>query len=180
MYQLNKSILNSSIFESFVAAEENEKIYMTFINEPTLANKEKLEAAFTTHTKLILAISYLKKVIYFESRRFDKKRRELENKQPVILNAPTEENITLLDMIADENAEYHFDLALEVNIEEVITDGLLIKAVRGLSDRQKEILYYRYVLNCNDTMIAEKYNVSQQAITKSHRKALQKLREALE
>jgi len=179
VYHLNKSILNSSIFESFIVIKKNKEIYRLFKNEPTLFNKEKLEVAFTAHTKEFLAINYLKKVIYFESRRFDKKRRELENKQPLILNAPIENNLTLLDMLADKNSESYFELILEASLEEAITDSLLIKAVRSLSERQKEILYYRYVLDYNDKMIAKKYNISQQAITKSHKKALQKLKEAL-
>lgn len=179
MYHLNKSILNSSIFESFILIKKNKEMYRLYKNEPTLVNKERLEEAFIAHTKEFLAISYLKKVIYFESRRFDKKRRELENKQLVILNAPTENNLTLLDMLVDENSESYFNLTLETCLEEVITDSLLIKAVRSLSERQKEILYYRYVLDYSDTMIAKKYNISQQSITKSHRKALQKLKEAL-
>ncbi|MFJ7734497.1 sigma factor-like helix-turn-helix DNA-binding protein [Lysinibacillus sp. NPDC097231] len=179
MYQLNESIINSPIFESFIVTKENEALYKSYVNEPSLANKEKLEKAFATHTKQLLAISYLKKLIYFESRRFDKKRKEFERIQPVILNAPTEENITLIDMIADKNSDIYFQIRLEANIEEVITDSLLFDAVRKLSKRQKEVLYYRYVLNWNDPMIAKKSKVSQQAITKSHKKALQKLKEAL-
>ena len=179
MYHLNKSILNSSIFKSFILIKKNKEIYKMFKNDPTLFNKEKLDAAFTAYTKELLAISYLKKVIYFESRRFDKKRRELENKQPLILNAPIENNLTLLDILADKNSESYFELTVEASLEEAITNSLLIKAVRSLSERQKEILYYRYVLDYSDTMIAKKYNISQQSITKSHRKALQKLKEAL-
>ena len=62
MYHLNKSILNSSIFESFILNKKNKEIYRMFKNDPTLFNKEKLDAAFTAHTKELLAISYLKKL----------------------------------------------------------------------------------------------------------------------
>ncbi|HCG4535998.1 TPA: hypothetical protein NJY08_004848 [Salmonella enterica subsp. enterica serovar Typhi str. AG3] len=179
MYKLNKTIIDSPIFESFISKGENEKLYLSYLEEPSYSKKEKLDEAFTTYTKQKLAISYLKKMIYFESRRFDKKRREFESKQPLILNAPTEENITLQDMIADENSENEFQLAFEVSIEDVITDSALMNAVQELSERQSEILYLSYVLNWSDKMIANRYNVSQQAINKSRRKTLNKLREAL-
>lgn len=180
MYQLNEDIIKSLIFNSFITIKENKELYLAYLNDQSLSNKDKLDEAFTSHTKQILAIAYLKKLIYYESRRFDKKRREFENKQPVILNAPIEEDITMMDTIADENSEPHFQLALRAStIEGVIRDNLLIDAIRRLTDRQREILYYRYVLNWNDTMIAKKYNVSQQAISKSHKKALQKMREVL-
>jgi len=62
-------------------------------------------------------------------------------------------------MLADKNSESYFELILEASLEEAITDSMLIKAVRSLSERQKEILYYRYVLDYSDTMIAKKYNL---------------------
>lgn len=180
MYRLNENIINSPIFQSFIETRENEVLYLTYINDSSLTNKENLEIAFVTHAKQVFAISYLKKLIYFESRRFDKKRREFEAKQLAILNANKEENTQLIDLIEDEHADKPFQTKLETSIEEVLSDNVLIDAVRTLTKRQKDILFYHYVLNWNDTMIAKEFNVSQQAITKTRKKALQKLHDVLQ
>ncbi|MBQ0140465.1 MAG: hypothetical protein KBT36_14365 [Kurthia sp.] len=180
MYRLNANIINSPIFQSFIETSENEVLYLTYINNSSLANKENLEIAFATHAKQVFAVSYLKKLIYFESRRFDKKRREFEAKQPAILNANKEENTQLIDMIEDPHADKLFQTKLETSIEEVLSDNVLIDAVLTLTNRQKDILFYYYVLNWSDPMIAKEFNVSQQAIAKTRKKALQKMHDVLQ
>ena len=173
MYYLNNEIINSSLFKNFLKINENNNLFKNYIKEPNHKNKVLLDQGFQHHSKKALAISYLKKIIYYESRRFDINVRKLVQNQPLIIdNCDT----ALIDMIKDDQAEEQFQYIEGKCIESFVSDDLLLQAIHNLSDRQQKILYFYYALDLNDADIAAKYNISQQAISKSRKQAILKLK----
>lgn len=94
----------------------------------------------------------------------------------VILDKPIddEENITLIDNIAVlETYDY---LTNSKHIEDYIENVELIKKLRILSQHQKNILSMSYIDDLKDKEIAEILCISQQAVSKTRNKTLEKLR----
>lgn len=95
-----------------------------------------------------------------------------------ILDKPVKEDgtYTLLDLLTFDDTE-------EINssrIEDHISNKQLYSAIQKLTDNQRQILSLAYVSCLNDSEIAEKLNKSQQAVSKSHKRALNKLKRFLE
>lgn len=148
-------------------------MFSNYRKEPTDKNKILLDCAFQHHSKKALAISYIKKLIYYESRRFDINVRKLELNQPLIVDNP---DSTLIDTVKDEEAEKQFQYMFPKCIRSFVSNELLLQAIHNLSDRQQKILYFYYTLEFSDAEIAAKYKVSQQAISKSRNQAILKLK----
>lgn len=60
-------------------------------------------------------------------------------------------------------------------LEEYVDDYILSDSISKLSEREKYIIYKRYVEGKKDPAIAKKLKVSSQAVSKSRRKALKKI-----
>ncbi|HHY73636.1 MAG TPA: sigma-70 family RNA polymerase sigma factor [Bacillus bacterium] len=121
-------------------------------------------------------LSYFSQYIYYFSINFDKSERKREERYMVILDKPIddEENITLIDNIAVlETYDY---LTNSKHIEDYIENVELIKKLRILSQHQKNILSMSYIDDLKDKEIAEILCISQQAVSKTRNKTLEKLR----
>ena len=177
---LNTDVVNSNVFKRFLEIEENKKLYSSYLKEPTNENANLLNEQFKYFEKQIVRIAYIKKVIFYESKRFDSKLREHNKKFELKLDATTDENASILDVIQDENSFTHFERIFENDIESLMSDDMLIMSMRRLNSKQKQILYYRYVLDFTEKEIANMYNVSQQAISKTLLKSINILREGRE
>ena len=95
-------MLKSSLFKNFIKNDGNNNLFTSYINYPTNKNKFLLDQAFQNYTKRALAISYFKKMIHFESRRFDINIRKLEQNEPLIID---KSDSNLIDTIKDIETE---------------------------------------------------------------------------
>ena len=177
---LNPAVVNSNVFKSFLDIEENKKLYDSYLDEPTNTNADILNERFKFFEKQIVRIAYIKKVIFYESKRFDSKLREHNKKFDLSLDATTDESASKTSLVQDENSFIHFELIFENDLESLLSDEMLITLLRRLNTKQKQVLYYRYVLDLTEKEIADIYNVSQQAISKTLHKSINILREGRE
>ncbi|MFJ5766773.1 sigma factor-like helix-turn-helix DNA-binding protein [Lysinibacillus sp. NPDC093210] len=172
-FHFNFEMLNSSLFKNFLKNHSNNKLFTDYLCNSTDENKDLLDKAFKKYVKKAIAVSYLKKVIHYESRRFDKNIRKKDNKELLILD---ELNSLIIASLKDIEAENKLN-QIEVGYRNgCITNQLLGKAIYTLSERQQKILYFYYVLNLSDIEIAAIFDVSQQAISKSRKHIISKLR----
>lgn len=172
-FHFNFEILNSSLFKNFLKKHSNNKLLTGFLRNPTYQTKDLLDQAFKKYVKKAIAVSYLKKVIYYESRRFDKNIRKKDKMELLILD---ESNSPLIASLKDNEAENKLN-QIEVDYRSsFINNQLLNRAIHTLSERQQKILYFYYALNLSDIEIAAIFNVSQQAISKSRKHIISKLR----
>ena len=177
---LNPNVVNSNVFKRFLEIEENKKLYSSYLEEPTCENADLLNEQYKYFEKQIVRIAYIKKVIFYESKRFDKKLRKHNKKFDLKLDAPISENTFFLDTIQDENSFTYFERVFENDLESLLSDNELIISLRRLNKKQKQILYYRYVLDLTEKEIAKIYNISQQAISETLHKSINILREGRE
>ena len=180
MKVLNPAVVNSNVFKKFLEIEENRNMYFLYLEEPTSENADTLNEQFKYFEKQIVRIAYIKKVIFYESKRFDSKLREHNKKFDLSLDAPIDESASNLGVVQDENSFLHFERIFENDLESLLSDELLITLLRRLNNKQKQVLYYRYVMDLTEKEIATLYNVSQQAISKMLHKSINVLREGRE
>lgn len=93
-----------------------------------------------------------------------------------------------LDLIHDEsllqNIQYQNEQLLESlpkqtykNLEDYVDDDSLSESISKLTERQKLIVFRRYVEGKKDPAIAQELGISSQAVSKQRRKAIKKLKD---
>ena len=98
---LNPAVVNSNVFKKFLEIEENRKLYFSYLEEPTSENADALNEQFKYFEKQIVRIAYIKKVIFYESKRFDSKLREYNKKFNLKLDAPIDETRIITSLCAN-------------------------------------------------------------------------------
>lgn len=111
--------------------------------------------------------------MHFESQKLDRKNRLYKQRYQSILDRPNEDNSTLLDLIEvpPPREETHSN-----KLEDYITDFKLHSSIKKLTNKQREILFYVFVMELKDVEIAKTLAVSQQFVTNTKNVALKKLR----
>lgn len=66
------------------------------------------------------------------------------------------------------------------SLEEYVEDEQLSESIASLTDRQKLIIFRRYVEGKKDPSIAKELGISSQAVSKQRRKAIEKLKKDFE
>lgn len=174
----NKKFLNNKLISSFLEKEENQALLINAICHPSGENKELLDMTFKKYYFNIRFTSYISAALYYNAINFDKKYRKINSRFPLTVDMPItdEDNGTFKDMICDPSAEYKIDNFLKSNsIVDYLEDPLLCKAIESLTEKQRQILDLAYVSGLNDTEIGILLKKSQQAISKTHKKALKNI-----
>jgi RNA polymerase sigma factor (sigma-70 family) len=180
----NAQLYNSKVFKSYILDKENNTTFEQAICNPSKTSMLRLEESFKEHYFNIRFTSYLSTSIHFNAVNFDKKDRKEKTRNQLILNNAFSDdpNSSLLEMIPEQSRSNCPEEAFEdqlPNIEDVIERQDLFDAVKQLTSNQKEILKLAYIDGLKDIEIAHALNKSQQAVSKSHQKALSILRELI-
>jgi RNA polymerase sigma factor (sigma-70 family) len=177
-YRIYPNLRGNKAVESFMSQPEHQELLKEFLTSPSASAEDCLNEAFKAHYFGIRFTSYVSSSLYFHSVNFDKKIRLHRGRQLLTLDQPLgrDEEGTFKDMIPDSGESLTLP---EQSLEDAISDDALLAAFRRLTDRQKEILDLAYGKVMSDTEIAKVLRVSQQAVSKSHRNALARLREEL-
>ncbi|BCB06002.1 sigma-70 family RNA polymerase sigma factor [Bacillus sp. KH172YL63] len=166
--------------DSFISQPNNQEMIEDFLEQPSAHKEDRLNEAFKAHYFDIRFTSYVSSSLYFHSVNFDKSARKYSERHPLTLdNKENQEGGAFVDLIPDPAA----DIAPFTNfstLTECLENEGLLKAFESLTDRQKHILDLAYVQEFSDTDIAKVLGVSQQAVSKVHRKALRTLKTILE
>ncbi|MGE6756030.1 RNA polymerase sigma factor [Rossellomorea sp. NPDC071047] len=180
----NPGLYNSKVFKSYILDNENKKTFEQAICNPCKASILKLEESFKKHYFNIRFTSYLSTSIHFNAVNFDKKDRKEKSRNQLILNNAYNDdpNLSLVEMIPEQSRSNCPEEAFEdqlSNIEDIIERQDLFDAVKQLTSNQREIIKLAYIDGLKDIEIANKLSKSQQAVSKSHQKALLILRELI-
>lgn len=160
------------ILNGFLDSNENRLLYNEYIENPSKANKVKLDKQFQKYFYLIRCISYFIKVIHFESKHFDKKQRKRNELFQLTLDKTDENGHRVVELLSEDNINEY----LGYRLEDLVEDPNLYSSIQSLTDRQKTLLNLIFIERMKDTEIAKLLGVSQQAITKSKKRVLTKLR----
>ncbi|MCA1060998.1 sigma-70 family RNA polymerase sigma factor [Rossellomorea aquimaris] len=179
-YRHYPHLKHNKAVESFISQGANQKLVEDFLRHPSAMKEDRLNEAFKAHYFDIRFTSYVSSSLYFHSVNFDKHIRKYSERHPLTLdNQTNEEGMSFIDLVPDPSP----DISPFTNystLGECLENEELLKAYKTLTDKQKHILDLAYVQELSDTEIARMFGVSQQAVSKTHRKALCILKTILE
>jgi RNA polymerase sigma factor (sigma-70 family) len=179
--KIDVSKIKNPLLVSFFSNTENVQLYENYYLTPSEENKNKLVQSFKKHCFKAKVVSYFSKIIPYKAKNFDAKIREHREKYLPILDKPInndEDSVNIVNNLADESSAITADFYSD-KLEDYIHDELIVKAVKTLTKRQKQILFLSYVHDLKDVEIAELLNISQQAVTKIRLNSLKKVRKQL-
>jgi len=175
----NQQLINNELVISFLKIPTNKEKYMDTIINPTTENMKESDMLFKHFYFKIRFISHISSTLKFNSINFDKKLRLIQSRFSLTLDAKINANEgqeTFLDLIADEQAEGHFsEVNLKDNLDDYVISPILYDALNSLTKKQKEIISLAYAEGLSDTEIGRRLNKSQQAVSKTHKKALENM-----
>ncbi|WP_107936510.1 sigma-70 family RNA polymerase sigma factor (plasmid) [Ureibacillus chungkukjangi] len=176
--KIDKNVVNNHNYIRFLKNEKNNFLYLKYLYEPNVRNAVELNEAYKKYERQLIVRSYLKKAINFEAKKFDQKIRNNE-KQNTPIDQTEEDGKKLIDMLIDAESERIYDELWNTKLEETFEDIKLYQAVINLTSKQRKILYLLYIRELSEKEIARHMSVTQQAVSKVHRKAINKLKEVM-
>ncbi|WP_075618775.1 sigma factor-like helix-turn-helix DNA-binding protein [Paenisporosarcina indica] len=175
--------LQNPIIKSFFEAPGNLDLLKEVIDNPTDLLKKKLDDTFREFYFKIRFTTYLSQAIYFNAINFDKKIKLFSERNLTILDKPLkgDHEGTLIDVLSSAEWKDKQDVfPASSDISDHLTSDSLFYGAQLLTDNQRQLLSLAYIYGLNDSEIAVYLNKSQQAVSRSHKKALSKLREVIE
>jgi RNA polymerase sigma factor (sigma-70 family) len=170
----NRFFMKNPLIKQFLSKNKNYELFENSICYPTLQNKEKLELAFKAFYFYIRFISYVSSTLHFHGINSDKKIRTRKHRFPLLLDKSVSEDT---ELTYKDLAIYYEDFEVKSNnILDYIIDPNLYKAIERLTSNQREILYLVYIEKLTDAEVGSFMGKSQQAVSKSRKKALEKIR----
>ncbi|KGP71047.1 sigma-70 family RNA polymerase sigma factor [Pontibacillus yanchengensis] len=177
MYLLEEGVINDPLLKSFLKNENNLKLFRNYQENPTQENAIILDDSFKNFRTKIRAITYLSKAIHYKAIHYDQEIRKKQKNYLTNLDEPITEDNTMKDFITSETTSGYMT---PKNLEESVQLLELKDAIKKLTSRESEILYMLIYVGYTEQEIAERFGVSQQSISKSKRKSLEKLRRELD
>jgi len=175
----NPDFLTNNLVISFLNIPTNKEMYMKTISDPTFENMKELDILFKHFYFKIRFISHISSTLKFNSINYDKRARLIQSRFSTTLDASinsSEGEETFLDLIADEQTENLVnEVIISDDLDEHVTCPILHDALNSLTKKQKEIINLAYVEELSDTEIGRRLNKTQQAISKTHKKALENI-----
>lgn len=174
---LKRKSRNNKLLRSFLSNSDNYNLIIESLRNPTLSNQRKLDKEFKKFYENIRLIKYVSKLIYYYSLNYDQKVNKRKTRFPLVLDRPLYEGntTTIAEQVAD-HPEYYIGESLTDQIE----NEKLIIAIKKLTKKQLEILELYYLHGMTDIEIKESMSISQQAVNKTRKRALEILRKELQ
>ncbi|MFJ7921528.1 sigma-70 family RNA polymerase sigma factor [Lysinibacillus fusiformis] len=164
----NMEQIKNPIIKSFLANANNLYLVEKAILYPTDCNMKRVDETFQLHYINVQKIKYVSNLIYFYSLDFDKKRRRLHDRF-----------LLIVDDGLFETGMIRKDEIIQEGLLDAVENEELFQSLKGLTDKQLQILEMIYVKDYSVKGIAETLQTTPQNISNLHRKALQKLQQKL-
>ncbi|MED3922731.1 sigma-70 family RNA polymerase sigma factor [Priestia aryabhattai] len=170
--------MDNRVLKLFFKNKRNKLIYEKAKEDPSPKNLNVLDNAFKQHYFTLSFVNYVSKTLHFSAVTYDQKRRRKEEKTPLTVDAPIDEGDTFGDITEDPQVGDISEDIIEKSdsFNELMGDYQLKAAIDKLTENQKVILKKSYIYDMNDTEIARSLQKSQQAVSKTRNKAIEKLR----
>ena len=164
------------IIQEFLRCPSNKSLFEEFKATNSREIKLMIDSKFKKYYQNYRVLSYLIKVLHFESKHFDRKVRTHRDRNQLILTSNLE-NLDLSPIYLEKS--YSDSIGLSENIVDHISCDDLFNCLRTLTDRQKEILSLAYVRQMSDKEIAQYLGITQQAVSKTRRNVITIIRKEL-
>jgi RNA polymerase sigma factor (sigma-70 family) len=164
---------HNRVIDEFLKFPDNKILFDEFQSTKDEKVKALIDERFKLFYQRYRIISYLIKVLHYESKHFDKKIRLHNDRNQLVLSS----NPNLLE-IEKQNENDSLEVSSH-SIVDHITDEKLLASVRRLTDRQQQVLSLAFIQQMSDTEIALHLGVTQQAVSKAKKISINKIREEL-
>ncbi|MCM3598157.1 sigma-70 family RNA polymerase sigma factor [Metabacillus idriensis] len=173
--------LSNPIIKSFLSNENYYQIFISAICFPSQENINRLDNSFQIFFTEIRLIYYISKHLSYFARHYNSKISKNSNFFLLILDQPFKNNdsneVTYKDLI-DESCDVVLESITAKNrLLDYFQSPILYGAFNQLTNRQINILEFYYINGYTHTEIATILDISQQAVSKTLRRALQKLKD---
>ena len=175
----NKVFLENNLIVSFLKNPMHKRLYHQAICNPTQENKHQLDKLFKAFYFEIRFASHIASTIHFNAINYDKRFRKMNTRFHLTLDATVSSEdgeTTFKELLADDKAHLIIvEIISKRSILEQVECPILHRALQTLSDKQLEIIQLVYLHGLSDTEVSRVLNISQQSVSKTHKKALKKL-----
>ncbi|MET1013417.1 MAG: sigma-70 family RNA polymerase sigma factor [Paenisporosarcina sp.] len=175
--------LQNPVIKSFFEIPGNMDLLVEVINHPSNDSKKNLDDSFREFYFKIRFTNYLSKAIHFNAINYDKKVNLFLERNQSILDSQLKDgdHVSIIDYLASKEWQEGQEVWLDSsNIADHLTSYSLFTAIHLLTENQRQLLNLAYIYGLNDSEIAVYLKKSQQAVSRSHKKALKKLKEIIE
>ncbi|WP_270180441.1 RNA polymerase sigma factor [Alkalihalobacillus sp. CinArs1] len=167
-------LMKNPLFRSFIQDEESWRCYLDVINDNDNEALNRLNQLFHMFYAEIRFIAYVSRLVHYTAINYDRKRRLNSMRYPLTLDQPVKESgDSWVDLMAGA------PIYTSNEVEQQFLSYSLFRAYKRLTTKQKEVLTLYYREGATDTEIANDSGVSQQAVSRRRKRALQKLREVV-
>ncbi|WP_416147934.1 hypothetical protein ACM26V_17020 [Salipaludibacillus sp. HK11] len=163
----------------FLAYDEHYNLLVNTIKHPSVKNKEQLNLAFQDYYTEIRIIRYLANAFYFNSINFDKRERLYNFRNTLALDKKDDEGLICVDRISSDEYLVNNESFGNGDLFEGLEREGVIKGYQKLTNRQKFIVTAKYKHEMKEEEISNLLSISQQAISKNHKKALLIIKNAI-
>ncbi|WP_157448589.1 sigma-70 family RNA polymerase sigma factor [Brevibacillus brevis] len=167
-------VANQRLLDAFLAKEDNQQLYQRVFNSPDDTQRnDELDSRFQEFYGEVRFTKFISSLIRFTAI-------ELAVRNQKTSNAcqPTDEIERVIDSrVSDSDKSERED---NFEWEDVLVDKRILDAVQTLTEKEQDILKLLYLRNLKEAVAASLLGVSQQAVSKTKKRALLKLRKQLE
>lgn len=161
------------IIQEFLKCPSNQTLLEEFKTTHSEKIKQKIDYKFKQYYQNYRIISYLIKVLHFESKHFDKKMRTHNHRYQLILTSDLE-NVSFSPINFEKS--YSDSIDFSHDLADHISDDRLFNSFKKLTGRQREILSLVYIRQMTDKEIAQHLGITQQAVSKTRKNVIKKIR----
>lgn len=181
--QYEKALANR-VVQNFLHSEEYYDLFVAAIRDPTPKNRQRLDQAFRQFYTEIRLLKYISTWLWRYTRDYNaKKKREYEH-YLLIVDQPKgnePDALTYGDHLASEVSDTFMEVMEQANnLLEHIGNVHLYHCLQQLTEKQRMTLQLYYLSNFTPREIASMSGISQQAVTKTLRVSIKKLRTCIE
>ncbi|MFB5664194.1 hypothetical protein [Alteribacillus sp. HJP-4] len=168
-------LMNSPVIQQFIQQEEHRQALADAFCKNTAAAKANLDDIFRAFYGDMQFTSYVLKTLQWSAIHFDKQLRKQNQVEQLLIDSHPKDaeipewpdlKVPLTEDAASDQKE---------RLADMIENKLLYHGLCQLTPRQHYVLYEKYKNDLSDLAIAEQLGVSQQAVFKSRKTALERL-----
>ncbi|KZE49334.1 sigma-70 family RNA polymerase sigma factor [Brevibacillus parabrevis] len=168
------NLSNQKFLDAFLAQEENQQLCQRVIASPDDTQKRnELNSRIQEFYAELQLIKYISSLIRFTAIELAVRTQKIGK-----VFQPTDEIERVLDSLVSDTGRSEWEN--KAKWEDVIADKRVLDAVQTLTEKEREILALLYLRNLKEVETATLLGTSQQAVSKTKKRALLKLRKQLE
>lgn len=182
----NNRQLSNQLIHNFLKSEYCFQLYLDALYAPTIKNQLRLNKAFQDYYSEIHLIRYISKTLSRYAKDFLLKEGRNQKHYLLLIDKPMqpqdsdEKQITYGDLLVDDSGSVEYKITKNGQLSDHIENRKLYGSLKELTQRQLLILNLRYYHNLTINDIASYLDITKQAVSKTQRQALSKLRKHME